>query len=58
MTAHGESLGRGVDMAHQGGAFKVNSGNRFMHCSVAPGLPAATLNSQCRNFSQIADFAH
>jgi hypothetical protein len=58
MTAHGESLGRGADMAHQGGAFKVNSGNRFMRCPVAPGLLAATPNSRCRNFSQIADFAH
>src|SRR6267142_736810 len=45
MTAHGESLGRGADMAHQGGAFKLNSGNRFMHCPVAPGLPAATPTS-------------
>jgi hypothetical protein len=36
MTAHGESLGRFIDMAHQGGAFKVNSGIRFMHCPTPP----------------------
>jgi hypothetical protein len=26
MTAHGDSLGRAVDMEQEGGAFKVNSG--------------------------------
>jgi hypothetical protein len=47
MTAHGESLGRDVDMAHQGGAFKVNSGIRSMHCPVPPVCPPQreTLNA-------------
>jgi hypothetical protein len=58
MTAHGESLGRFVDMAHQGGAFKVNSGIRFMHCPTPPVCPRQHRFPQCRNFSQIADFAH
>jgi hypothetical protein len=60
MTAHGESLGRFVDMAHQGGAFKVNSGIRFMHCPTPPVCPRqhGSLNAEILAKSPISPINH
>jgi hypothetical protein len=45
-------------MEQEGGTFKVNSGIRFMHCPAPPVCPPQCKIPQCRNFSQIAKFAH
>jgi hypothetical protein len=45
-------------MEQEGGAFKVNSGIRFMHCPAPLVWPPQRRIPQCRNFSQVAKFAY